>query len=121
VFRSFFSRCAEGGFSGLIAWDGLRGLLVCITGRKCANLSAYYRRARRASAVEVPLAAETAGVEPGPEDIAALNDAKEEPLRDLEPRDREGVDQWLLGHQVPEIARAVDSSQRTVFHTVALV
>jgi DNA-directed RNA polymerase specialized sigma24 family protein len=121
VFRTFFNRCAEGGFPGLLDWDGLWGLLACITARKCANLHAYYNRARRAAAAEVPLAGETAGPEPGPEDVAALNDAKEQALRDLDERDRQVVDLWLLGHAVPEIAREVDSSERTVFRTLALV
>ena len=33
----------------LLDWDGLWGLLACITTRKCANLRAHYHRARRAA------------------------------------------------------------------------
>jgi DNA-directed RNA polymerase specialized sigma24 family protein len=121
VFRSFFGRCAAGAFPELLNWDGLWGLLACITTRKCANLRTHYRRARRSADAEVALAADLMADGPTPEEVAILNDLREQATRDLGPRDRQIVELWLLGDDARQIARETDSSVRTVFRTLALV
>jgi RNA polymerase sigma factor (sigma-70 family) len=121
VFLSFFGRCAAGDFPSLLDWDGLWGLLACITTRKCANLRAHYHRARRAAAAEVPMTWDVMADDPTPEEAAILNDVRDQAIRDLTPRDRQVVHLWLLGCDAKEIARETDSSERTVFRTLALV
>src|SRR5262249_17128883 len=75
VYRSFFLRHADGQFR-LESWDGLWGMLVCITLPKCVNCNGRFPAGRRSVARGV--SATPAGDEPGGWDLAAREPSPEE-------------------------------------------
>src|SRR5262245_42851991 len=77
VFRSFFLRHAAGQFQ-FEGWDGLWGMLVLLTVRKCGRTAEKFRRGRRNVQREVALNGDADGApswealarEPTPEEAA---------------------------------------------------
>ena len=122
VYRTFFSRYAQGGFS-LDSWDSLWGILTVITVRKCAYRQKYFRAARRDVGREVapPVVAEPAGPsiealarDPTPSEAARLTETVELLMRELTGREREMLALALQGCSVPEISASVARTERTV-------
>jgi RNA polymerase sigma-70 factor (ECF subfamily) len=121
VFKSFFRRAAEGEFD-LVGWDGLWGLLVCITLRKCGRQVKHFhtpcRDVRRET--ELPAGDETdAGWEalsgdPTPAEATILTETLDQFLAGLGPRERQVVQLRLQGCTVPEISAQVGRSEYTI-------
>ena len=124
VFRTFFRRHADRGFE-LDNWDGLWALLAQIACRKCGRQWEFYfsekRDLRRGAASGergsvVPDDFVTA--EPTPAEAAALSELLELLFRERPPRSRRVVEMRLQGYTVPEIAREVGCTERTVFRVL---
>jgi RNA polymerase sigma-70 factor (ECF subfamily) len=122
VFKSFFLRYADGQFD-LGDWDGLWGLLVTITLRKC------WRQARRFHGPVHDVGREfrpppdedtSAGGwealsrEPTPEQAAALAEMVEQFLGGLTGRERQVCELRLQGYTVPEISERIGRTEFTV-------
>jgi RNA polymerase sigma-70 factor (ECF subfamily) len=124
VFRSFFHRCADGQFT-IENWDGLWGLLVRLTLRKCDRRVEHFRAARRDVRREVEPAgggeadaaafAECPTGEPTPLEAAMLTDAVERLMGRLAtPVKRRILELSLQGYTVPEISARVGHYERGV-------
>lgn len=78
VYRSFFRRLHEGGFS-LADPEQLWRLLAAMTFRKARNAAKFHQRrrrdARRDRALDGPAGCDVAAPEPGPDDVSVLFDA----------------------------------------------
>jgi RNA polymerase sigma-70 factor (ECF subfamily) len=120
AFKSFFRRQHEFQFDRDGA-DGLWGLLVVITLRKCAKWADVFRAGKRAVDREVSLAADLAAVsrEPGPEEAALLSEMVERLLERFDERQRQMVALRMQGFELEEIAVQAQSSRRTVARVVA--
>jgi len=122
VFRSFFTRQAEGQFD-LETWDGLWSLLVRITLRKCAEKGRAFHAARRDVGHEVNLGGssdDSSGPQhaiardPTPQEAASLVETLERLLRGLDETQQPIVVLRLQGYTVVEISKQLDWSERTV-------
>jgi RNA polymerase sigma-70 factor (ECF subfamily) len=121
AFKSFFLGQAAGRFD-LGDWDGLWGLLVCITLRKCGRAVRRFHVASRDVRREAPAAdVGAAGVawdalaaEPTPAEAAMLAETVEQFLGALPPRDRRIFELRLQGCTIPEISAAVGRTEYTV-------
>jgi RNA polymerase sigma-70 factor (ECF subfamily) len=121
VYRSFFTRCAEGQFE-IQDWEGLWGLLALITLRKCANRRTYHRARRRdvrREAVSLQdlapgTALELADREPSPLEAVVLADTVAALVLGFDQADRQTVSLILQGYTELEIAAIVACSERTV-------
>src|SRR5262249_48023720 len=121
VYRSFFLRHADGQFR-LESWDGLWGMLVCITLRKCVNCNERFHAGRRSVAREV--SATPAGDEPGGWDLAAREPPPEEAvllaetvtrlLQGFEGDEQEIVSLTLQQFSTQEISERLGRAERTV-------
>lgn len=116
VFRSFFIRAQDGQYAIERAGD-LWKLLAAITRHKVLKRAEHFQQQRRA------LDRETALPEPGREDLSgepneadavALADEVEYLMGQLEPHQRSMLELRLQGKTIPEIAEAVERSERTV-------
>jgi RNA polymerase sigma-70 factor (ECF subfamily) len=122
VYKSFFSRYAQGQFH-VDDWSELWGLLTVITLRKCANRRTYLQ-ARRRDVRRLLTRAPQGGAfgpvcelvdrEPTPLEAAALADLVQELFRGLNPPDRQTVSMLLQGYTAQEIANVMTCSERTV-------
>jgi RNA polymerase sigma-70 factor (ECF subfamily) len=122
VYKSFFIRYGEQPLPEA-GWDGLWGLLACITVRKCADRVRYHRAecrdmAREASA---PAGAEHAepwrdavGREPTPDEAAVLAETVEHLLRGLDGDARRIVELSLQGYSTQEISETLGRAERSV-------
>lgn len=122
VFRSFFSRQADGRLD-LRDWQSLWSLLVLMTMRKCQRKSVHYRRQSRDVRKEVNIQQEeessdldwlATGREPSPDEAVQLADTVNEWLKDMSERDRQIVLMRLQGCTVGEISAELLRSERTV-------
>jgi RNA polymerase sigma-70 factor (ECF subfamily) len=121
VFRSFFTRHAEGQFD-LDGWGGLWGLLVVMTLRRCGRRVEYFRTAGRDLFREVapPAPGDSATAweglsrEPAPEEQAMLGELVEGLLSGLGGRDRKILELALRGEDARTISAEVGCSERTV-------
>jgi RNA polymerase sigma-70 factor (ECF subfamily) len=121
VYRTFFSRYAQGSFS-LGSWDSLWGMLTVITVRKCDYRRKFFRTARRDVGREVaPPAADPAAPaiealarDPTPSEAARLAETVELLMRELTGREREMLALALQGCAVAEISARVARTERTV-------
>jgi RNA polymerase sigma-70 factor (ECF subfamily) len=122
VFQTVFKHLAEGQFD-LGGWEGLWGLLTCITVRKCGKWADYFTTQGRDVGREVPVKAgdssEVAAVEifdrePTPAEAVALADTLEQSLRGLKDQEREIVALRLQNETVPEISRRLQCSESKV-------
>lgn len=124
VFRSFFERSGRGEFD-FANWEGVWGLLVLLTVRKCGHRAAYFQADRRDVRRETPGGGEDAAVtsrvfeaiasEPTPEEAAQLADTTEEVMRRLKgEKERQIFELSLQGYSVPEISARVNHYERGV-------
>jgi RNA polymerase sigma-70 factor (ECF subfamily) len=128
AYRSFFRRHAEGEFD-LDGWDGLWGLLTCITLRKCGHQIDRFRTAcrdvrREAAGVSLEECADewqALAREPTPPEAVLLTEAVEELLRGQVGRDRAIVSLALQGYSASEISEQLGRPQRTVYRVLAQV
>lgn len=125
--KSFFRRQGEFKFTG-DGSDGLWGLLVVITIRKCAKWADVFYAQKRAAGREVSLAVgsedgsrwlDVAGREPDPDEAAALSELVQQLLTSFQPRQQEMISLRMQGYEVEEIAERVQSSRRTVARVIA--
>lgn len=121
VFRSFFSRQADGQFD-LANWESLWGMLTAITVRKCGRRINYFRAARRDVQREVaPLAGndvhagwEALAGEPTPSEAAMLTETLEQLMRQLDDQQRHILSLSLQGSTTLQISEQVGCTERTV-------
>jgi RNA polymerase sigma-70 factor (ECF subfamily) len=123
AFKSFFRRQNEFRF-GQDGADGLWGLLVVITLRKCAKWADVFRAGKRAADREIPLPASIAwqalaAREPGPEEAAMLSETVERLFAPLDERQRQMIALRMQGYELEQIAGQTQSSRRTVARVVA--
>jgi RNA polymerase sigma-70 factor (ECF subfamily) len=127
--KSFFRGVSDGKVS-LSDWDGLWGLLVLITVRKCRKQVVYYRRARRAVAREVPALAddnerrlnvEALARDPLPDEAAQFVETLEEALFGFDATDRQVLLHALQGDKPAEISETLGISQRRTYRVLERV
>jgi RNA polymerase sigma-70 factor (ECF subfamily) len=119
--KSFFLRYAAGKFD-LADWDGLWGLLVVITLRKCGREVKRFhgphhdvrREAAAAAGGEADAVWDALAREPTPAEAAMLAETVEQFVRDLGARDRRVFELRLQGCTVPEISAEVGRTEYTV-------
>jgi RNA polymerase sigma-70 factor (ECF subfamily) len=122
VYKSFLIRYGDSPLPEA-GWDGLWGLLACITVRKCADRVRYHRAEcrdinREASA---PAGAQDAepwrdavGREPTPDEAAVLAETVEQLLRGMEGDERRIVELSLQGCSTQEISQTLGRAERSV-------
>lgn len=129
VFQSFFRRQAEGQME-LSSWDGLWGLLVVITLRKCGRRSDYFHAARRDVQREVPGQPpadqsgggwEASADEPTPSEAAMLTETVERLMNTLDERQRRILTLSLQGYAIPDISEQMGCTERTVYRVMERV
>jgi RNA polymerase sigma-70 factor (ECF subfamily) len=121
AFKSFFTGYAEGRFD-LGDWDGLWGLLVVITVRKCGREVKRFhgphhdvrREAAAPASGEAAAGWDALAREPTPAEAAMLAETVAQFLRELEPRERRIFELRLQGYTVPEISAQVGRTEYTV-------
>jgi RNA polymerase sigma-70 factor (ECF subfamily) len=127
AFKSFFRRRDEFRFDHDGA-DGLWGLLVVITVRKCAKWADVFSAEKRAAHREVSLQdgissfltlREIAGREPGPEEAASLAELVERLMSRFDSRQQQMISLRMQGYELEEIAAQARSSRRTVARVIA--
>ena len=119
---SFFRRCAEGQFD-FADWNGVEGLLVRVTLRKCGRKVRDLRAACRDIAREVDALAaknaqqdawEAASREPTAEESAMFSELLGQWLGVLDEVDRQIMLLWLDGYRQKEIAQRVGYCDRHI-------
>jgi RNA polymerase sigma-70 factor (ECF subfamily) len=126
AYKSFFRRHADGEFD-LDGWDGLWGLLTCITLRKCLDQVEHFQAAcrdvrREAAGPSVTRFADpwqALAREPTPPEAVLLTEAVEELLRGQVGRDRAIVSLALQGYTAAEISEQLGRPPRTVYRVLA--
>lgn len=121
VFRSFFLRHAAGQFQ-FEGWDGLWGMLMLLTVRKCGRQAQQLRRGRRDVQREVALNGsvddapkwEALAREPTPEEAAVFSDLVEQLARQSSELERPILALCLQGYTQVEISEQVGCTERTV-------
>lgn len=119
AYKSFFLRYGDGAL-GAEHWDGLWGMLMVITLRKCAERVRYFRTQGRDLDRECAPAArderwhEAIGQEPTPEQAAVLAETVEALLARLDGDDRKIVEMSLQGHSTQEICEQLGRAERSV-------
>lgn len=120
AFRSFFVRAREGQYAIERAGD-LWSLLAAITKHKLLKKAEHFRQQKRNIAQDRPLASfasRDVAIEfeqgPSEEEAVALSDELEFLMRELTPLQRQMLEMRLQGQPIPEIAEAVQRSERTV-------
>ena len=123
VFRSFFTRSAKGEFD-FADWDGVWGLLVLMTVRKCVRRARHFEADRRDARREVadtvngaidPSILEAIAEGPTAEDAAILTETTEEIMRALRSdKERRVFELSLQGFSVAEISDMVGHYERGV-------
>jgi len=119
VYRSFFSRHADGDFT-FDSWEGLWGMLTLITVRKCSHSRKFFRAARRDVQRETEAPAEGGGDlqafarDPTPSEAARLAETIEQLLRELPRREGDMLSLSLQGFDTREISGQVGRTERTV-------
>ena len=123
VFRTFFRRAGAGEFT-FEDWQGIWGLLVTITMRKCGRQVESLRAARRDYRREAQIGQhdessqlmwEPQADTPTPDEAAALTETIENLMAQLDERGREVLTLRLQGYTVPEISLRIGRTERTVF------
>ncbi len=128
VFRSFFSRQAEGQFD-INNWDDMWHILVVITVRKCGRKADGFRTAGRDIDREVSItqrdaddgpSRELAGREPTPDEVACLIETVEQLMSGANEVEREIILMRLQGHGHLEISEQIGNiSERKVYRVLA--
>lgn len=126
AFKSFFRRQDEFQFQR-DGSDGLWGLLVVITVRKCTKWADVFGAEKRSASREVSLNAESpsgnqwfdvVAREPGPVEAAILSELVDRLLGRLDPRHQQILSLRMQGYEFEEIAEQVETSCRTVARVV---
>jgi RNA polymerase sigma-70 factor, ECF subfamily len=126
AFKSFFRRKDEFQFEKDGA-DGLWGLLVVITVRKCAKWADVFTAEKRSASREVSLNSgfpggsvpgDVVAREPGPTEVAILSELIERMLARLDERQQQMISLRMQGYELEEIAEQLRSSRRTVSRTI---
>jgi RNA polymerase sigma-70 factor (ECF subfamily) len=126
VFRTLFRRLAQGQFE-LGDWDGLWGLLTCITLRKCGRWHDYFRAQARDLRREVAPPPGAPGAwavfdrEPAPEEAAVLVETLEHVLRGLPEGEQQAVTLTLEGVSLDAVSRTLGYSQSKVYRVLQRV
>ena len=127
VFRSFFAHQAAGELEYLRDWEGLWGMLVAFTLRKCGHRVEYFHAACRDVQREVSRhrPADQSGAdwegytsEPTPTEAAMLTEMIEQVMSRLEGRQRQILTLCLQGVRVSEISAEVGCTERTVYRVL---
>jgi RNA polymerase sigma-70 factor (ECF subfamily) len=120
VYRSFFQHHAQGQYH-LESWEGLWGMLVVMTLRRCGYRRAYFRAAcrdvyREAGPADPDAVASCALLarEPTPPEAALLADTIQQLMQGLTPREQHILTLALEGHTSSEISGRVGRTERTV-------
>lgn len=122
VFCSFFQRQQEGRLE-VINWQSLWGLLSTITLRKCGHKVEHWLAARRDIGREQSpnllsddswATWEAIAREPDAAEAAIFNETLEQLQKLLSPRDLQVFQLRLENLDVPEIARRLETSERTI-------
>ncbi len=121
AFKSFFRRQADEQFT-FDDWEGLWGLLLQITIRKCHRWAERFGAQCRNLGAETPLSSvdrsdrfdQPSGHEPGPSEVAILNETIDALKAELDPIEWDILTLRLDEHSVLEISRMVSRSERTV-------
>jgi RNA polymerase sigma factor (sigma-70 family) len=121
VFRSFFARQAAGQFH-FEGWEGLWGMLVLLTVRKCGRKAQQFRRDRRDVHREMALPDNPDGAatwealarEPTPEEAAVFADLVERLVGQSSELERPILELCLQGYTQVEISAQVGCTERTV-------
>lgn len=121
VLKSFFTRFARGQFD-LANWEGLWGLLVIITLRKCGRKVRLFCGAGRDVNREEPTVtveeaeASWAGIarDPTPVEAAVLAETVEQVVAGLKEREQRIFELRLQGYTASEISTQVSRSEHTV-------
>lgn len=118
--RSFFMRARDGQYAIERAGD-LWALLASITKHKLLKKARHYGQQKRNAGIEQPIpGAERVdnnaafADQPSDAEAIALADEVEAMMRELEPMQREMLELRLQGKTIPEVAAAVQRSERTV-------
>lgn len=129
VFRSFFTRQAEGQFS-FSDWNDLWNLLAMITLRKCGHRVEHYRAACRDVQREAaPPRLDSDSVsswqfiarDPSPSEAAMLIETIQGLMEALSDRDRAILELSLQGEKVVHISERVGCTERTVERVLARI
>lgn len=129
VFKSFFRRQHEFEFKNDDS-DGLWGLLVVITIRKCSKWADVFGADKRSTEREGSLDSSSASGQlwheavdrdPGPEEAAMLSELIERLMQRLDSRQQQMLALRMQGLELEEIADQVQSSRRTVARVIAEV
>jgi len=122
AYKSFFLRYGEA-MLATEGWDGLWGLLACITLRKCADRVRYHRTERRditrenqrsSGEEDAELWRDAVSREPTPEEAAVLAETVEHVLRGLDKDERAIVELSLQGYSTQEISEQLGRAERSV-------
>ncbi|HEV3263104.1 MAG TPA: sigma-70 family RNA polymerase sigma factor [Gemmataceae bacterium] len=121
VYRSFFHHYVEGQYQ-LESWEGLWGMLVIMTLRRCGYRRAYFRAACRDVLREAGSPQTDSSVtdwdvlsrDPTPSQAALLAEAVEQLMQGLTAREQEIVRLSLQGYTSSEISARVGRTERTV-------
>lgn len=121
VYRSFFHHHAQGQYQ-LESWEGLWGMLVIMTLRRCGYHRAHFRAAcrdvHREASPPGPDGSvdglELLGRDPSPEEAALLAETIERVMQGLTPREQEILDLAFQGCSSSEISARVGRTERTV-------
>lgn len=128
VFRSFFSRHAQGQFQ-INDWDDMWHILVVITIRKCGRKAERFHAARRDVDREVSISQgnnddwqprDVVDREPTPDEVACLIETVEQLMSGANPVEREIILMRLQGHGHLEISEQIGNiSERKVYRVLA--
>jgi RNA polymerase sigma-70 factor (ECF subfamily) len=122
AYKSFFLRYGEAALA-TEGWDGLWGLLACITLRKCADRVRYHRAECRDVAREnkpspneadADLCRDAVSREPTPDEAAVLAETVEHVLRGLDNDERAIVELSLQGYSTQEISEQLGRAERSI-------
>ncbi len=126
VFKSFFRKHGQESFT-IEDWNGLWGLLVMMTMRKCNRQAERFHAVRRDVRRETngkPTSADSeihwdpAGTDPTPEQSAMLAETMERVMERLDERGRQVFMLRLQGYTIPEISEQIFRTERTVHRTL---
>lgn len=127
AFISFFRRQNEFQFSGDDS-DGLWGLLVIITVRKCTKWAAVFGTNKRSISREVSMnddlvdhrrMMELATDDPSPEEALLLTELVDRLMGQFGERQQMMISLRMQGYELDEIANETQSSRRTVARVIA--
>ncbi|MDP6114732.1 MAG: sigma-70 family RNA polymerase sigma factor [Planctomycetota bacterium] len=136
AFWSFYNSVKDGRIPRLVNRSDLLSLLVVITARRASDQVEHHQRQKRGggkvrgeSALDFLNHSTTdargldavAGDALSPEEEATLNDSYRQYLDELPEKFREFAELYIAGFTYPEIAEAMDCSERTVARRIPMI